>query len=156
MQFSFTRLEDSVESQRRLQDYLNRCDAWIDPPLSARTSPAEFAKKILAYGSAIMAFAENHREAGLVAFYANDRNTQVAYITLVAVTPEFRAKGLGRQLVEMAITESRSEGMVLMRLEVYHDNNPAIALYKRCGFLECDEPEGVSREDKSIFMECHL
>ena len=59
-----------------------------------------------------------------------------ASITNVAVSPEFRKKGYGEQLVaeaKLAAKESNAESIFL---EVRVSNEPAISLYKKMGFEE--------------------
>jgi ribosomal protein S18 acetylase RimI-like enzyme len=52
------------------------------------------------------------------------------------VRPPYRGQGLGRQLVESALTHARQRpGVKLVQLTVTETNAPAVALYERCGFL---------------------
>lgn len=57
-------------------------------------------------------------------------------ITNVAVSPLYREKGYGRQLVEAAKREAQSANADNVILEVRKSNVPAISLYKRNGFEE--------------------
>jgi ribosomal protein S18 acetylase RimI-like enzyme len=52
------------------------------------------------------------------------------------VRPPWRARGLGRQLVQSALTHARQRASVkLVQLTVTETNAPAVALYESCGFL---------------------
>ena len=52
------------------------------------------------------------------------------------VRPSWRRRGLGRQLVESALTHARQRpGIKLVQLTVTETNAPAVALYESCGFL---------------------
>ncbi len=73
-----------------------------------------------------------------------DDDKVVAYLTAcfvvgelnidsVAVSPDYRRKGLASELIGTAITISRPE---LVMLEVRESNLPAISLYKSLGFEE--------------------
>ena len=56
--------------------------------------------------------ARNKKEfCGFCAFYENDRQTQSAYITLIAVSPSWQGKGIGRNLVVKTIESAHQNGM---------------------------------------------
>jgi RimJ/RimL family protein N-acetyltransferase len=59
----------------------------------------------------------------------------------MAILPEFRGRGAGRQLLEAAIEHARGTGAHKLELEVWPDNGRAIALYVAAGFAV----EGVRR-----------
>jgi ribosomal protein S18 acetylase RimI-like enzyme len=52
----------------------------------------------------------------------------------VCVHPDFRGKGVGRLLMEAFRADSARRGFKTMRLSVHNDNDPAIALYAKCGW----------------------
>jgi ribosomal protein S18 acetylase RimI-like enzyme len=52
----------------------------------------------------------------------------------LAVTPEYRGRGVGRALLEHVEAKSRTLGCAKLTLEVNADNLPAQALYTQCGF----------------------
>jgi len=53
----------------------------------------------------------------------------------VAVLPEYRGRGIGGQLVDVAIAHIRRRGGRRIFLDVRHDNALAVALYQRRGFI---------------------
>lgn len=57
------------------------------------------------------------------------------------VLPEHRGRGGGRMLMEAALA-ARPEHVHKLELEVWPDNEPAIALYRKMGF----EEEGLRRD----------
>lgn len=59
-----------------------------------------------------------------------------ASITNVAVSPEFRKKGYGEQLVAHAKEAAKAANTECIFLEVRVSNEPAISLYKKQGFEE--------------------
>ena len=65
----------------------------------------------------------------------------------LAVDPAFAGRGVGRLLVEAAITEARRRGARKLSLRVLGGNARARSLYERCGF----EVEGILREE--FFLE---
>lgn len=54
----------------------------------------------------------------------------------VVVAPDQRGRGIGRALVEAGITWAAGRHGRRMLLEVEHDNDPALALYRRLGFAD--------------------
>ncbi len=52
----------------------------------------------------------------------------------IAVSPQQRRRGLGRDLVEAAVKDARARGCTAMTLEVRASNKAAIGLYKSLGF----------------------
>ena len=61
------------------------------------------------------------------------------HVTNVAVPPEYRRRGIARELLRCAVDFARSTGAFSMTLEVRRSNAPAIALYRGFGF----EPVGL-------------
>lgn len=50
------------------------------------------------------------------------------------VAPTARQRGVGAALVEAVVAWARTRGATGLRLRVNSTNNPAIALYEKCGF----------------------
>ncbi len=63
----------------------------------------------------------------------------------VVVAPEYRGRGIGRQLVEMALTTATSQQARWIGLEVRSDNRPARQLYESLGFEPVGEMEHLLR-----------
>ncbi|MFR8547898.1 MAG: ribosomal protein S18-alanine N-acetyltransferase [Lachnospiraceae bacterium] len=57
-----------------------------------------------------------------------------ADITNVAVCSDFRARGIGRRMLEALMERGRERGIERYTLEVRVSNEPAIRLYHRLGF----------------------
>ena len=58
-----------------------------------------------------------------------------AHVTNVAVHPDYRGRHLGRRIMEALMEEAIRRNLLRMTLEVRKKNEPAIALYKKLGFL---------------------
>lgn len=61
-------------------------------------------------------------------------------LLLIAVSPDHRQRGIGRDLLQHFVDHARSDGISRIHLEV-RDGNPAIGMYRRAGF----EPIGRRR-----------
>ncbi len=62
----------------------------------------------------------------------------IAEISYLGVVPAFRGRALGRELVQYALQESRSAGILAVMLSADAHNEPAMRLYRDCGFAETD------------------
>jgi RimJ/RimL family protein N-acetyltransferase len=52
------------------------------------------------------------------------------------VDQEWRGRGVGSALIQAAIAWARDHGLHKLSLEVFAHNTAAIALYRKCGFVE--------------------
>lgn len=69
----------------------------------------------------------------------------------VWVSSEARGRGIGNRLLTAVETWARESGAVSLKLAVLPDNEPAIALYQRNGFVATGDPgdllsDGTTRE----------
>lgn len=58
----------------------------------------------------------------------------IARLYSIAVYPEYRGLGLGRNLIQESIKQTAAKQRLALRLEVRDDNKEAIALYEKLGF----------------------
>ncbi|MBI1260172.1 MAG: ribosomal-protein-alanine N-acetyltransferase [Rhizobiales bacterium] len=65
-----------------------------------------------------------------------------AEILTICVASEARGKGIGHALMAAAKVRAGREGADQLFLEVANDNQPAIALYRACGFVEVGRRAG--------------
>lgn len=52
----------------------------------------------------------------------------------MGVHPNYRGQGLGKRLLNACIQKAWDKGLTRIELEARADNEPAIALYEKCGF----------------------
>ena len=62
-----------------------------------------------------------------------------AYITNIAVFPEYRRQGVAQELLQKAIDGAKSRDCVFITLEVRKSNSNAIALYEKLDFKNVGE-----------------
>lgn len=63
------------------------------------------------------------------------RGTNRGYIGMLSVAKEYRRRGIGRKLVEIAVKEMAKRGAKQVMLETEYDNETSLALYDKLGFL---------------------
>ena len=95
--------------------------------------------------NAVIIYVHNNNILGYVAFYANDKNTKEAYITLIAVKPGKQNSGIGTNLIKECIYTSLKYGMKKLALKVDKDNENAIKFYKSNGFVFCGEDNEIEQ-----------
>jgi ribosomal protein S18 acetylase RimI-like enzyme len=78
---------------------------------------------------------------GLAWSRIDDREPDVAHLLQVWVAPEARGRGIGRQLVEAAVTWARNTGLRVLRLGVTRTDSSAVRLYVHAGFVDTGVPE---------------
>lgn len=74
-------------------------------------------------------------EEGRVIGYAGLQTVlDEGYITNIAVSRDFRGRGIGSSLVEQLKEKARQKSLAFISLEVRHSNAAAVALYEKQGF----------------------
>lgn len=61
---------------------------------------------------------------------------EVAVLHLLCVAPGARGRGVGKVLVAAAAAEARRRGARALRLDAFDNNEPAVELYRSCGFVD--------------------
>ena len=84
---------------------------------------------------------ENPSSSEIVGYMGLWKILDEGHITNVAVSPEYRRKHIGEQLIEEMIRRTEALGISSWTLEVRVDNEPAIGLYTKMGF----RPEGIRK-----------
>jgi len=99
---------------------------------------------------------EHARTAGCVAIKPHDE--RVCELKRLYVRPAFRGRGLGEQLVRLAIDEARAIGYQRMILDSHISMRNAHAIYRSLGFGFVDPPADFPERFKPVvvFMERDL
>ena len=80
------------------------------------------------------------------------------YITNVAVSPDFRRQGIGRQLIQALTERAQQAQLAFVTLEVRASNAPAIALYTAAGYEPVGRRKNFYRDptEDAILMTLYL
>ncbi|MGY5846889.1 GNAT family N-acetyltransferase [Salegentibacter sp. HM20] len=95
---------------------------------------SEYIRKLLSFGNIIIA-CDSQNIKGLIMFYNNDSKNQEAYISVIAVTPEFQGQGISSELIRFSIRESKNNKMKSLYVKTWPENKAAIKLYEKNGFM---------------------
>ncbi|MDC0609357.1 GNAT family N-acetyltransferase/peptidase C39 family protein [Vibrio sp.] len=98
-----------------------------------RISPRQMKRFIQSPKDLIFVATENDEIAGyaLLLFH---QGTQLSRLYSIAVKPDFRGRGIARNLIEQCERAALDQGFNTLRLEVREDNTSAIHLYEKMGY----------------------
>lgn len=128
---------------------LDLLDMYSRDPFGEGRPLAEEARQHLipglqAHGGAVVLLAfEDHQPVGLALCllgFSSFRGRPLLNIHDLAVAPQARGRGVGRQLLRAVEAEARRRGCCKLTLEVRADNTRAMALYRQVGFEPGDPP----------------
>jgi len=120
-------------SADRILEFLRSVDDSFGPSLSSRVDLHIYSQK-LANDAENIFLTANGMPIAHAAFYCNDRNTKVAFVSSLSVRAEFRGKGAGEFLINTVIQNCAATGMESVRLEALDQNPRAITFYRKLGF----------------------
>lgn len=103
--------------------------ACIQQPWSRKS----FAESLEKEYSLFLVAEEEEEVCGYIGLYLTYEDAE---ITGIAVLPEKRRGGRGKELLEQAIGHAEKKGVQRILLEVRKSNEPAQAFYKKMGFEE--------------------
>ena len=76
----------------------------------------------------------------------------IGHVKDLAVHPGVRGRGLGRRLLDRALSTLSAEGAMLVKLEVREGNDPARALYADVGFRNLRRVRGYYEDGEDAVM----
>jgi RimJ/RimL family protein N-acetyltransferase len=109
--------------------------AWTEaPPIE---STFDFIRSNISNGIPQVVALDGELVVGWCDIEPHPRATRRHVGTLgMGLLPAYRGKGIGTRLIKAALDRARSRGMEKVELEVFGTNEPAIALYRKMGFVE--------------------
>lgn len=116
------------------------------PSLKDETKLLAFATKL--HENAEFCLCRDEEDlVGMIAFYANGKGANFAYMPHVYVSPSYRVKGLFSKMLSIVEDYMRTKGFTEIRLEVDNNNGRAKSAYLRNGFVQ-----GNIASPNSIYM----
>lgn len=121
-----------------LEKFLEEVDKCFPIPLSEKINIREYSKKAIEKGINFFAI-DNEKIVGVCLGYANDFKEYKAYISTIAVLPEYRNLKVGQQLIVAFKDYCILNNMQSIQLFVHKENHGAIKFYQKSGFKEIKE-----------------
>jgi ribosomal-protein-alanine N-acetyltransferase len=69
------------------------------------------------------------------------------HIATIATHPDFRKQGIGEKLLSFTLKSAKDEGAVSSFLEVRENNDAAIMMYRKFGYVESGRREGYYKDN---------
>lgn len=120
-------------SETRIFDFLSCVDREFIPFLSEKVNLLQYANKLAERGNNVFVVVDGH-DIGHAAYYSNNLESRMAFLTSICVKPEFRGNGVAELLLEEVLRGAWNDGMKNLSLEVDERNQAAICFYRKYGF----------------------
>jgi [ribosomal protein S18]-alanine N-acetyltransferase len=104
---------------------------WTPPRVQRAVDDARTNVCVAVQGQALLGFG--------IMVYADD----TAHLSLLAVNPEARRQGVGTALLRWLEQVAQVAGIVRVQLEARHDNDAALAFYRRHAYAQRDTVPGM-------------
>jgi RimJ/RimL family protein N-acetyltransferase len=111
-----------------------------EPPVDLAARARRFSRDIEGKSAGLWVLEDGGRVVGHAV--AHESGTDGVLSLGMAILPEARGQGGGRDLLAAVVEDARSRGAHKLELEVWPDNERAIVLYASAGF----EVEGLRRD----------
>lgn len=109
---------------------------------------------VIAPGGQIFMAIVSGLAAGTVALIPSEDG--VLELTKMAVAPEFQGMGIANHLMQRSIEHAKASGTPLILLESHRSLQPALALYRKFGFVEVPTDPNSEYARADIRMELSL
>ena len=127
--FYFT---DFAKDKNKIDMIISDCDSAFSQPVTKRDVYESLLSKLVSFGNVLYVY--NKEIIGYVAYYANDEIKKIAFITLLAVRPEYQRNSIGYSLIDQVENHCHDLGMNYIELEVNKSNKKALSFYLKNGY----------------------
>lgn len=107
----------SYDQQKEICSFIKKYEKDFSPKLSKRVDIEDYSKKLLNKAECYI-YEEKENIRGFVAFYANNYDSKVAYLSIILVDHKFRGKGVGNKLIERMEKCCRKKGFEKIKMEM--------------------------------------
>jgi len=97
-----------------------------------------YIDKIIEKGC-IISVMENDVLLAFLAYYANDYENKLAFLSMAVVSPSMRKMGYGRRLLDFCLVDLMRKGFNRCLTEIKANNKTALNACKKMGFTEFGE-----------------
>lgn len=122
-----------IVTLKHIKQHLTTCSNTFIPSLDSYVNIDDYSKKIFKQATLFTKF-DNDKLVGLVAVYDNSIE-KFGWVTNVSVDPEYSRKGIASELLNECNKYFENKKYFNILLEVFSDNEKAIKLYNKHGFI---------------------
>lgn len=138
MNDKFTLIENEKLSEEDFVSFINLVSNDFVPPLLSRIDVHKYFSKINTYGRCVQCRCEG-KLIGLIIFYCNNFDTDKAFVTFLAVLPEYRGMKVSSILINKVCTCARDNNKIILAIET--NNEHAKDCYLHLDFLIINKQE---------------
>ncbi|WP_375234783.1 GNAT family N-acetyltransferase [Winogradskyella sp.] len=109
----------------------------------------EYVSKLISK-SVINTEYQNDDLIGFIAFYANNTESRIGFMSMLAIDEIYRGNSIAERLIFKAENYLKNNNFKYFDLEVLKTNVSAIALYKKSGFSVFEEYKTYFKMRKSL------
>ncbi|WP_167616498.1 GNAT family N-acetyltransferase [Maribellus sediminis] len=121
------------ETAEVIESYLKNNVDVFTPPLNSRVDIHLFSVKIFQNAEQFWVLMDE-KVIGFMACYFNHPKQEYGFISTISLKSEFQGKGIGKKLINKAISYARKNQFKQIQLEVNRNNTKARVFYERLGF----------------------
>lgn len=103
-------------------------------------------------GAAGRIYADDNTTGGLWFTKLNRSGAEFAFLFFIHIDPELRGNGIGTKAMKLLEREVLKLGLGQIRLHVLKNNNKALKIYKKLGYVLFTDYENYNPDDPGIIM----
>ena len=124
----------------RIEALIQDVASEVSYPFLPDGSVTEYVQKIVQRAEIIEWWTTDF--VGMLAYYGNDPSRNLAYLTMLCVRRKAQGSGVGRAMLEAALSTLRRRGFKRFGLRVHSLNVGASRLYRDSGFQVVSQTDG--------------
>ena len=144
MKDELTFIENKKLSEEDFVSFLNLVSNDFVPPLLTRIDVYQYFSKINTYGRCIQCRYRGQL-VGLIIFYCNNFDAVKAFVTFLAVLPEFRGKKISSTLIKKACKYAKDNNKTLIAIETNNEHAKDCYLHLDFSIINSEELSKYTR-----------
>lgn len=133
---SFIKKRKTIKaSAKDIEEFLLEIDKDFPVPLSKKVNISEFSKKLFEKATIITKI-KDKKIISMLAGYTENTENDLAYVSILATTKEYRGQGLAGKSLDKFIKLCKKKDLKGVHLYTVKTNTSALAVYHKRGFTE--------------------
>lgn len=133
-------IKDDIKEINNLLTDLIQDERQYDKNINKNYAVKNYYEQFFGKKDSCIIVAKNENNAilgygfGFIMDYGNVYDNKVAQLDAVYIKPEYRKKGIARQIIQYFTEWSKNNKVSYIKLKVCNNNNKAVKLYEKEGF----------------------